>query len=110
MIAFTVPYMRIWYQAQSNIELSNVTIHNLASKRASSFFSKNRYQVNFTNCLSRFSSQLNTITQISQTKLDTTSLNGGALVKNPYVWSSISVSTNYQLIDIETSMRFIFDG
>ena len=73
------------------MNLGNVTnLDNLASKRASSFFfpKTDTRSISLT-VSSRFSSQLNTITQISQTKLDVPSLNGGVLVKNPYVWSSI---------------------
>lgn len=101
MIAFTVPYMSNGIKHNLTLNLGNVTnLDNLASKRASSFFfpKTDTRSISLT-VSSRFSSQLNTITQISQTKLDVPSLNGGVLVKNPYVWSSISVSTNYQLID-----------
>ena len=76
----------------------------MASKRSKNFFfSKTDSRTISLNLSSKFSSQLNTITQISQTKLDVPSFNDGQLIKTLYVWNNISLSSSYQII--EDTMR-----
>ena len=105
MIAFSVPFFSRGIKHNLTLNLGNVTnSDNLASKRSKNFFfSKTDSRTISLNLSSKFSSQLNTITQISQTKLDVPSFNDGQLIKTLYVWNNISLSSSYQII--EDTMR-----
>ena len=105
MIAFSVPFFSRGIKHNLTLNLGNVTnSDNLASKRSQNFFfSKTDSRTISLNLSSKFSSQLNTITQVSQTKLDVPSFNDGQLIKTLYVWNNISLSSSYQII--EDTMR-----
>ena len=105
MIAFSVPFFIRGIKHNLTLNLGNVTnSDNLASKRSKNFFfSKTDSRTISLNLSSKFSSQLNTITQISQAKLDVPSFNDGQLIKTLYVWNNISLSSSYQFCLLYTS-------
>jgi len=99
MMAVTVPFTSGEIKQNLTLNIGNVTnLDNLLKKRSSGYlFPKTDSKTISINLSSAFPSQLKTITQFSQTKLEIPTMNGNTLVKTPYTWTNISVSANYHL-------------
>ena len=99
MMAVTVPFTSGEIKQNLTLNIGNVTnLDNLLKKRSSGYlFPKTDSKTISINLSSAFPSQLKTITQFSQTKLEIPTMNGNTLVKTPYTWTNISLSANYHL-------------
>ena len=101
MLAFTVPLKSNGIMHNVTLNMGNVTnLDNLSSRRDVSYlFPKTDTRTIALNVASEFSKILNTISQVSQTKLDIPSISNNTLKKTSYVWTNLSSSVNYRLTD-----------
>ena len=101
MLAFTVPLKSNGIMHNVTLNMGNVTnLDNLSSRRDVSYlFPKTDTRTIALNVASEFSKTLNTISQVSQTKLDIPSISDNTLKKTSYVWTNLSSSANYRLTD-----------
>ena len=73
---------------------------NLTKKRSSSYlFPKTNSKTISINLSSIFPSELKTVTQFSQTKLDIPSMSNNKLIKTAYTWTNLSIAGNYRLLN-----------
>ena len=101
MLAVTVPLKSNGVMHNITLNMGNViNLDNLASKRNVGYlFPKTDTRTISLNVASNISSELNTISQVSQTRLDVPIISNNTLQKTSYVWSNLSSTANYKLVD-----------
>ena len=101
MMALTMPFSSGNIKQNIVLSLGGVTnLDNLSNKRSSAYlFPKTDSKTISINLSSIFPSELKTVTQFSQTKLDIPSMNENKLVKTSYTWTNFSISANYRLLN-----------
>lgn len=101
MLAVTVPIQINNISHNITLNMGNITnLDNLASRRNSGYlFPKTDSRTISLNIASEFSNVFNGINQVSQTKLDVPVLSNDTLQKTSYIWTNISSTANYRLIE-----------
>jgi hypothetical protein len=101
MMALTMPFSSGNIKQNIVLSLGGVTnLDNLSNKRSSAYlFPKTDSKTISINLSSIFPSELKTVTQFSQTKLDIPSMSENKLVKTSYTWTNFSISANYRLLN-----------
>ena len=101
MFAVTIPIKAYGIMHNVTLNMGNITnLDNLSSKRDVGYlFPKTDTRTIALNITSEISKDLNTISQVSQTKLDIPSVSNNSLQKTSYVWTNLSSSANYRLVD-----------
>ena len=101
MMALTMPFSSGNIKQNIVLSLGGVTnLDNLSNKRSSAYlFPKTDSKTISINLSSIFPSELKTVTQFSQTKLDIPSMSENKLVKTLYTWTNFSISANYRLLN-----------
>ncbi len=101
MLAVTVPIQSNNISHNITLNMGNITnLDNLASRRNVGYlFPKTDSRTISLNIASEFSNVFNAINQVSQTKLDIPVVSSNTLQKTSYVWTNISSTANYRLIE-----------
>ncbi|MBT3478738.1 MAG: hypothetical protein HOA15_03530 [Candidatus Marinimicrobia bacterium] len=101
MMAITIPFTSGNVNQNLTLNIGNVTnVDQLIKKRSGSYlFPKTDSKTISINLSSSYPSQLKTIAQFSQTKLEIPSMDGSTLIKIPYTWTNIAFSANYKMLD-----------
>ena len=101
MLAVTVPIQSNNISHNITLNMGNITnLDNLASRRSVGYlFPKTDSRTISLNIASEFSNVFNAINQVSQTKLDIPVVSSNTLQKTSYVWTNISSTANYRLIE-----------
>ena len=101
MFAVTIPIKAYGIMHNVTLNMGNITnLDNLSSKRDVGYlFPKTDTRTIALNITSEISKDLNAISQVSQTKLDIPSVSNNSLQKTSYVWTNLSSSANYRLVD-----------
>jgi hypothetical protein len=101
MLAVTVPIQSNSISHNITLNMGNITnLDNLASRRSVGYlFPKTDSRTISLNIASEFSNVFNTINQVSQTKLDIPVVSSNTLQKTSYVWTNVSSTANYRLIE-----------
>ena len=101
MFAVTIPIKAYGIMHNVTLNMGNITnLDNLSSKRDVGYlFPKTDTRTIALNITSEISQDLNAISQVSQTKLDIPSVSNNSLQKTSYVWTNLSSSANYRLVD-----------
>lgn len=101
MLAVTVPIQSNSISHNITLNMGNITnLDNLARRRSDAYlFPKTDSRTISLNIASEFSNVFNAINQVSQTKLDIPVISSNALQKTSYVWTTISSTANYRLIE-----------
>ena len=101
MLAVTVPIQSNNISHNITLNMGNITnLDNLARRRSVGYlFPKTDSRTISLNIASEFSNVFNTINQVSQTKLDIPVVSSNTLQKTSYVWTNVSSTANYRLIE-----------
>ena len=101
MLAVTVPIQSNNISHNITLNMGNITnLDNLARRRSVGYlFPKTDSRTISLNIASQFSNVFNAINQVSQTKLDIPVVSNNTLQKTSYVWTNISSTANYRLIE-----------
>ena len=101
MMALTLPLSNGEVNHNLVLSLGGVTnLDNLTKKRSAGyFFPKTDSKTISINLSSIFPSELKTVTQVSQTKLDIPTMSNNKLIKTAYTWTNLSIVGNYRLLN-----------